>query len=123
MSARTRLAQLIAEQEGFGRPGTIPTTDNNPGDLRHSPHSSHAAEDPNAIGKIDTVEDGWADLERQLELDAARGLTLEQTIYLWAPASDGNDPAAYLQFVCAGLGLPPETPLSQALLIPASEPV
>jgi hypothetical protein len=115
----TRLAQLIAKQEGFGTPGAIPTTHNNPGDLRHSPHSSHAGEDPNAIGEIDTAADGWADLERQLQLYAQRGLTLQQAIYEWAPPSDGNATENYLALVCAGLGMSPNTTVTDALKVPA----
>lgn len=115
----TKLALLISRQEGFGKPGTVPTRDNNPGDLRHSPHSSHAGEDPNAIGQIDTAVDGWEDLERQLMLDAQRGMTLRECIEAWAPASDGDDPGSYLQFVCEGLGMNPETPLTEALKVAA----
>ena len=47
MPATTRFCQLCASEEGFGRPGVIPTTHNNPMDLRHSPHSSHAGEGAN----------------------------------------------------------------------------
>jgi hypothetical protein len=120
MPATTRLAQLIAQQEGFGIPGAIPTIDNNPGDLTHSPHSSHVGEDPNAIGEIDTVADGWADLERQLQIYAERGLTLEEMIAEYAPVEDGNNPDEYLAFVCGGLGLPPTATVSEALAIPAT---
>jgi hypothetical protein len=111
----TRLAQLIAHQEGFGIPGDIPTRDNNPGDLRHSPHSSHAGEGPNDIGEIPTAAEGWADLERQLRIYANRGLTLEEMINEYAPPEDGNATSTYLQNVCAGLGLPPNTLVSIAL--------
>ena len=58
----SRLAELIAREEGFGLPGKIPTTHHNPGDLRHSPHSSHDPDAPNAIGEIDNDQDGWNDL-------------------------------------------------------------
>jgi hypothetical protein len=125
MPATTRLAQLIAQEEGFGIPGAIPTIDNNPGDLTHSPHSSHVGEDPNAIGEIDTVADGWADLERQLQIYAERGLTLEEMVAEYAPDDSnpqdvGNDPSEYLAFVCEGLGLPPTATVSEALAIPAT---
>ena len=113
----TKLALLISKMEGYGTPGAIPTIDNNPGDLRHSPHSEHSPDAPNAIGRIDTEAEGWADLERQLQLYAERRMTLAQAIYEWAPASDGNDPSGYLQFVCDGLGLPPETPVATALQV------
>jgi hypothetical protein len=115
----SKMAQLIAQEEGFGIPGTLPTRDNNPGDLRHSPHSFHAVDAPDSIGAIDTIEDGWDDLQRQLQLYADRGLTLQQAIYEFAPPNENNS-AAYLQFVCAGLGCTPDTPVSQALLIGAT---
>ena len=35
---------------------------------------------------------GWLACDRQVELYAGRGLTVEQTIRKWAPADDGNDP-------------------------------
>jgi hypothetical protein len=94
------LAQAIAREEGYGIPGTIPTTHSNPGDLRHSPHSSHAGEAPDGIGEIDTPADGWADLERQLTLYASRGLTVGDMITsFYAPPSE-NDSARYVQNVC-----------------------
>jgi hypothetical protein len=71
----TLLARLIAKEEGFGIPGSVPTRNHNPGDLRHSPHSTHTADAPDAIRITDNDEHGWEDLERQLRLDAARGLT------------------------------------------------
>lgn len=110
------LAQLIAKEEGYGIPGDLPTRFNNPGDLRHSPHSFHSAGDPDAIGKIDTSADGWADLERQLALYASRGLTLRQAIYDFAPPSENNS-AQYLEYVCAGLTCTPDTLVSNALAI------
>lgn len=116
----SKLAVLIATEEGFFKSGTLPQRNNNPGDLRHSPHSQHDPRDPNAIGKIDTVTDGWADLERQIQVDASRGLTLQQAIYSWAPPTE-NDTAQYLQFVIDGFGgaVDAETPLKQVLEISA----
>lgn len=113
----SKLARLIAQEEGFGIPGAVPTRDNNPGDLRHSPHASHEGEGQNDIGKIDTIADGWADLERQLQLFAQRGLTLQQAIYEFAPPKENNS-QRYLEFVCDGLGLSADTPVAQALEIP-----
>lgn len=109
----SRLAELIAKEEGFGIPGSVPTRDHNPGDLRHSPHSQHEG-DLNGIGQIDTDADGWADLERQLQLYADRQMTLRAAIYAFAPPEE-NDSERYLQFICNGLGLSPDTPVSEAL--------
>ena len=113
--APDKLAALIAEEEGFGVPGTLPTRNHNPGDLRHSPHSDHPG-DPNAIGAIDTDEHGWADLERQLEIYAAHSMTLRAAIYAFAPPNENNS-ERYLNFVCQGLGCSPDIPVAEALKI------
>jgi hypothetical protein len=110
----SKLARLIATEEGYGIPGAVPTRERNPGDLRHSPHSFHPADDPNAIGQIDSDSDGWADLERQLQLFASRGLTLQQAIYEFAPPEENNS-AQYLKYVCDGLGLPATATVTEAL--------
>jgi hypothetical protein len=88
----SKLAELIAQEEGFYVPDSLPNRDNNPGDLRHSPHSFHTAGSPDAVGQIHDIQDGWADLERQLQLYAARGLTLAQAIYEFAPPSKTTRP-------------------------------
>ena len=111
---RSKLAELIAKREGFGIPGAVPTRRNNPGDLRHSPHSSHEGIGPNDIGIIDTVEHGWEDLERQIRLYAQRGYTLRKMIEAWAPPSE-NETEAYIKFVCDGLGKSPDTLVKDAL--------
>lgn len=110
----SKLARLIAQEEGYGVPGAIPTRDHNPGDLRHSPHSFHPADSPDAIGQIDSDQDGWTDLERQLQLYANRGLTLQQAIYEFAPPEENNS-AQYLKYVCDGLGLPATATVTEAL--------
>ena len=131
-----RFSQLIAKSEGFGVPGTIPTIRHDPGDLRHSPHSSHVGIGPDDIGIIDTDADGWADLEHQLDLIAKDypGITIYQTIggerddqgevlprgYPgWAPAADKNNVAAYVNTVATGLGLAEDDSLANALKVPA----
>jgi hypothetical protein len=111
----SKLAHLIAQEEGFDVPGSLPARDHNPGDLRHSPHSFHDS-DPNAIGQIDDDADGWADLERQLQFYAERGLTLEEAIYEFAPPSENNS-AEYLAYVCSGLKCDPQMLVSDALKI------
>ena len=117
----TLFCKLCATEEGFFLPGSLPARDHNPMDLRHSPHSQHA-DDPNAIGSIDSDTDGWADAERQAQLWADRGLTLRQAIYTEAPPCvDGNNAANYLAFVIAGFGgrVDADTPMSQVLEIQA----
>jgi hypothetical protein len=115
-----RIAELIAKEEGYGIPGSLPTRSNNPGDLRHSKNSFHTADAPDAIGKIDTPADGWADLVRQLQLFADRGLTVAQAIYEWAPPNENNT-QAYLTYIVNGLACHPTMLLADALKIPGIE--
>lgn len=110
----SKLAEAIARFEGYGRPGAIPTVRHNPGDLRHSLHSSHEGIGPNDIGIIDNDADGWSDLDRQLRLYASRGLTLAQAIHEFAPPTE-NDTDRYLKFVCEQTGHSPDTPLTEVL--------
>ena len=112
------LARLIAREEGFGIAGTLPTRNHNPGDLRHSPHSQHSADNPNGIGQIDTDADGWDDLERQLQLYAGRGLTLREMIVNYYAPKNENDPEKYLLDICRQLGVDPSCTVAQALEIP-----
>jgi len=111
----SKLAQIISKMEGFGIPGAIPTIRHNPGDLRHAPHASHEGEGSNDIGIEDSDADGWADLERQLQLYAARGMSLRQMVAEYAPSNE-NDTARYLAFLCVGLFA--DTPVAEALKIP-----
>jgi hypothetical protein len=110
----SKLAEAIAHEEGFYVPGSVPNRDNNPGDLRHSPHSFHSAGDPNGIGQIDTITDGWSDLERQLQIYASRGLTVAQAIEEYAPPTENNS-AAYLAYVCQYVGCQPTDLVSDVL--------
>jgi hypothetical protein len=116
MGPKTKLAQLIARREGFGIPGTKPTRDHNPGDLEHAP-GIYAWD--GKIGIEPNDETGWADLERQLQLYASRDMTLQQAVEVYAPPTE-NDSASYLSFVCSGLKITPETPVSTALKVPAN---
>jgi hypothetical protein len=116
MPAKTRLAQLVAKREGFGVPGAKPTRDHNPGDLTHAPHI-HAWD-----GKIGIEPDddaGWADLERQLGLYAARGMTIADMVAVYAPPNENNT-SSYLQFVCDGLGCRPTDKVAATLALPAA---
>lgn len=135
----TKLATLIAKMEGYGKPGAVPTTHNNPGDLRHSPHSQHLGGPAHKddIGQIDTIEDGWQDLDFELQLisgqyphlsllDFVQGQRTQSGIVVqggypgWAPAGDGaNRPVVYAQFLASELGIGIQDLLKTALAIPA----
>jgi hypothetical protein len=111
----TLLARLMSKEEGWNILGSVPQRQNNPGDLRHAPGETHPAGAPDSVGSFATEEEGWAALERQLEIDAGRGLTLEEMINEYAPPSDNNNTPAYLAFICQGGNWAPSTLVSQAL--------
>ena len=116
MPAKTRLAQLIAREEGFGLAGVKPTRDHNPGDLKHAPHI-YAFDGEIGIELDD--DSGWADLERQLQLYASRGMTVRNMVQIYAPPSK-NDTQMYLITLCDALAIAPDSLVSDALLIPAN---
>jgi len=129
------MLKLIGQMEGFGIPGAVPTTHHNRADLRHGPHMHHPGGPKHAedIGTADTVAEGDSDGERQLRLYAdrtisvdpetkqltkPRKMTIHDAIYTLAPTNENNT-ARYLAFICHGLGLPPETPMTKALELKA----
>ena len=112
-----RIVELMAQREGWDIPGDLPTRQNNPLDLMHAPGETHPVDAPQSIGSFDTPADGWEAGLRQLNLWAARNLTVAQALAIQAPPS-ANDTASYIQFVTHGLGCTPDTLLSVAMEIP-----
>ena len=112
----SKLAVLIAHEEGFYVDGSLPQRHNNPGDLRHAPGETHPDAMPDSVGSFPTVDAGWAALERQLQLYAERGLTLAQCIAIYAPPTENNS-QQYLDFVCKGLNCDPSLSVAEALKI------
>jgi hypothetical protein len=108
----TKLAEAIAHEEGFYVQGSVPSVNNNPGDLEHAPGEAHPTSSP--IGTFADIASGWAALEAQLQKYAERGMTVEQMVYVYAPPSENNS-AAYLSYVCQYVGCTPATLVSDAL--------
>ena len=128
----SRLAELIAQREGFGISGALPTRNDNPGDLMHAPGEMHPADAPNSIGSFTDAAAGWAALETQLQRYAARGLTLAEMI-CGTPDSNGqlqggyapapqNDAVGYVHFLCDGLPATSDMLVVDALKIPGRTP-
>jgi hypothetical protein len=120
------LASAIFRQEGSLRAdggwNTASTgyRNNNPGNLVYAGQPGAIplpSRDPNMAGagnnvtyaRFDTLENGILATERQLALDAGRGLTLGQRLSSWATANR----AAYVANVSSWLGVSPDTPLSE----------
>lgn len=104
------LAEAIARMEGWGVAGSLARRNNNPGNLRAS--SLAIGKDSHGFAIFPDEATGWAALQRQINLDANRGLNLEQFIGKYAPPTE-NDTSNYLRNVMAWTGLDRTAGLAQ----------
>lgn len=122
-----RLTYAMAEHEGWkvlGSPGAPSGSrafrNHNPGNLRASPLAVGQA---GGFAVFRTDDDGFAamrlDIRQKARGNTSTGLngnsTLAQLIAVWAPASDGNSPSAYLAHVCQLTGFKPDMRLAEFL--------
>lgn len=119
-----QIAESIARMEGFFKPGSVAARNNNPGNLRAWGNRPVV----NGFAQFETAAEGWAALRRQVELNIARGLTLQEFfggktgVYSgYAPAQDNNRPAEYARFVAQQAGVSDNVPLNN-LTAPSSPP-
>jgi hypothetical protein len=116
--AVSAIAAAIQQQEGYA-PGTLAYQNNNPGNLVYAGQPG-AVPGAGGFAAFPTYAAGEQALENQITLDAVRGTdvngnpttTLAELIASWAPASVGNNPAAYTSAVAAQTGFDPNAPLS-----------
>lgn len=98
--------------EGWFKTGTLAQRNNNPGNLRSS--SLAIGSDSRGFAIFPDANTGWAALERQIQLDAARGHTLKSFITKYAPPGE-NDTASYLRYLTAKLGADANTFLADLI--------
>jgi hypothetical protein len=116
------IAQTIQRVEGY-YPGTAAYRNNNPGNLRCCSPGVPCGIQRNAVGcepgtnfaVFPTYDAGYGALKDQVQLDASRGLTIDQFINKYAPSSDNNDPASYGATIARDAGLNVSDPLAWAL--------
>ena len=120
------IADAIQKHEGWLMPsalhpqGSVSFRNNNPGNLVFA-HQAGAVLSPDGrFAKFDSYSLGRAALERQIALDAGRGLTLAGFLSKYAPQAENNT-AAYIAAVSQATGIGPNDPLAGALLL-ASAP-
>jgi hypothetical protein len=103
------IASTIQQVEGY-YPGSLAYQNNNPGNLVYV---GQAGATPGAGGfaKFGSYDDGLQALDNQIQLYAARGMTISQMMNTYAPASAGNNPTAYANQIAGALGVDPNTSL------------
>lgn len=89
---------------------------NNPGNLNFAKQAGAVLEGPGGrFARFETAFDGLRALSRQLMLYAGRGInSVDKIISTWAPASDNNNTAAYIQSVSKRLGVSPQAALNMS---------
>lgn len=112
------LAESIARFEGYFVSGSVAQRNNNPGNLRSGPRQ--IGTDAKGYAIYATAEDGYADLDAQIDRNIDRGLTLREFfggkpgVYAgYAPAADSNDPGHYADIVAGWTGTDPDAVLTR----------
>lgn len=97
-----------------GGDGARGIRNNNPGNLEYSksnPWSGQTGDD-GRFAKFETPEHGIRALGRNLLSYQRQGIdTVNDIINRWAPPDDNNNTSAYIEAVCAQLGVTPDQPL------------
>lgn len=113
-SLTTDLASAIQRMEGACSGSTC--RNNNPGNLRAG--NGATGVDSRGIAIFPDLATGEAALQRQVDLNIGRGLTLDEFfagkpgVYAgYAPAGDSNNPSGYAATVAGWLGIPENAPL------------
>lgn len=102
------------EPDQIGQSAKRGERNNNPGNLNFAGQAGAELERPGGrFARFETAFDGLRALSRQLVLYAGRGInSVEKIISTWAPASDNNNTAAYIQAVSQRLGVNPQAALN-----------
>ncbi|OUR33394.1 lytic transglycosylase [Enterobacter roggenkampii] len=102
------------EPDQIGQAAKRGERNNNPGNLNFAGQAGAKLERPGGrFARFETAFDGLRALSRQLMLYAGRGInSVEKIISTWAPASDNNNTAAYIQAVSQRLGVNPQAALN-----------
>lgn len=124
-SGVSTIAATIQQIEGY-KPGSISYINNNPGNLIFvgQPGASQGtpmAGTPYYFASFPSYDAGYAALQSQIQNYANQGLTINQMMAKYAPATDangnptGNNPTAYANSIASSLGVSPDTTVSAAL--------
>ena len=111
------LGEAIARFEGFFQSGSVAARNHNPGNLRAGTGQIGTDARGYAIFADDAA--GFAALDNQIDLNVARGLSLDEFfagkpgVYAgYAPSADANNPTQYAATVAGWMGIDPTVPLA-----------
>lgn len=119
------IASTIQTVEGY-YPGSLAYNDNNPGNLIFN-NQAGATKGPPMAGTpyfyavFPSYDDGYQALVNQINTYANQGLTIDQMMAKYAPATDANgnpttnNPTSYANQIATALGVSTDTTLTDAL--------
>lgn len=125
-----QIAAAIQKVEGYYPPGSvvggvsypngsIAYRNNNPGNLNYVGQAGATGADANGYAIFPDYATGYAALINQIQIDANKGMTLQQLIYSWAPPTGdprgNNNTSAYVQTVSNATGIAPNASVSDAI--------
>lgn len=119
------IAATIQQIEGW-TPGSIAYTNNNPGNLifvgqAGATQGPAMAGTPYYFADFSSYSAGETALYNQIQTYANQGLTINQMMAKYAPATDangnptGNNPTAYANSIASSLGVSPDTTVAEAI--------
>lgn len=105
--------EAVAREEGFGKPGTRPTRNNNPGDIEFGKFAlAHGATHAELVnGRFAVFPDaatGFAAMKALFQTQGYQGKTIAEALNRWAPTLE-NETNAYIENVCEWTGLRSDT--------------
>lgn len=95
----------------------IAKSHNNPGNLKYAGQAGAEEGEPAKGGghwaKFASPEAGYDAIGRQIDGDAAKGMTVRNFVENYAPKKDGNDTEGYVADAAKSLGVDPNAPLGE----------
>ena len=105
------IAATIQQVEGYYT-STLAYVNNNPGNLVYTPYYAQnfsAVQGSGGYSKFPDYSTGYAALQNQIILDAAKGMSISDLTYSWLGSGTGGNAPAYATSIANALGVDPST--------------
>ncbi len=105
------ISATIQQVEGY-YPGSLAYTNNNPGNLVYTSYYASAygaTQGAGGFAKFPDYATGYAAMQHQIQVDAARGDSISDLTYSWLGSGTGGDSASYAATIASALGVDPST--------------
>lgn len=114
------IAQTIQQVEGY-YPGSLAYRNNNPGNIIYTAYYASAygaVQGDGGYAKFPDYTTGYAALQHQIQVDAARGDSISDLTYSWLGSGQGGNAPAYATSIANALGVDPSTKVQSLITDP-----